>query len=416
MKKRYSEEGILISEENYNADKKDDVASYYFNNGKIHRVITYEMDFKQGKSLEYGEEGYIITIRKFENDFMVDQEMINRKDNRGLKTGVWKQFHENGFVKMEGKYVRGKREGFYREYSADGRLLNTYKYEDGELIDNAVEFTDIKVDREYYPGAIVKSEMTLVNGVPNGVYREYSIEGNVTGSKIYSQGHIVGEGTVNKKGLKQGEWREFYVLSMLNDPGDALKAEGTYKDNLKVGEWIYYYEGGMIEQRGNYQDDKPTGTWKWFYESSNILREEEFTNGKENGNLVEYSDTGSVITKGQYINGLKDGPWMYEMGDHKEKGEYVDGKKHGIWQHYYHNGELNFEGEFIEGDSNGKHKYYYDNGKLREERAYVMGVKEGVWKRYDKEGIITYVSEYEGGLEVKIDGVKVKPELQGDDY
>ena len=303
LKKRYSEEGILISEENYNADKKDDVASYYFNNGKIHRVITYEMDFKQGKSLEYGEEGYIITIRKFENDFMVDQEMINRKDNRGLKTGVWKQFHENGFVKMEGKYVRGKREGFYREYSADGRLLNTYKYEDGELIDNAVEFTDIKVDREYYPGAIVKSEMTLVNGVPNGVYREYSIEGNVTGSKIYSQGHIVGEGTVNKKGLKQGEWREFYVLSMLNDPGDALKAEGTYKDNLKVGEWIYYYEGGMIEQRGNYQDDKPTGTWKWFYESSNILREEEFTNGKENGNLVEYSDTGSVITKGQYING-----------------------------------------------------------------------------------------------------------------
>ena len=299
LKKRYSEEGILISEENYNADKKDDVASYYFNNGKIHRVITYEMDFKQGKSLEYGEEGYIITIRKFENDFMVDQEMINRKDNRGLKTGVWKQFHENGFVKMEGKYVRGKREGFYREYSADGRLLNTYKYEDGELIDNAVEFTDIKVDREYYPGAIVKSEMTLVNGVPNGVYREYSIEGNVTGSKIYSQGHIVGEGTVNKKGLKQGEWREFYVLSMLNDPGDALKAEGTYKDNLKVGEWIYYYEGGMIEQRGNYQDDKPTGTWKWFYESSNILREEEFTNGKENGNLVEYSDTGSVITKGQ---------------------------------------------------------------------------------------------------------------------
>jgi antitoxin component YwqK of YwqJK toxin-antitoxin module len=382
----------------------------------MHRVITYEMDYKQGKSLEYTEEGYVITIRKYENDFMVDQEIINRKDNRGLKTGVWKQYHENGFVKLEGKYIKGKREGFYREYSADGKLLNTYKYEDGELMKNVVEFTDIKVDREYYKGAKVKSEMTLVNGLPHGIYREYSVAGNVTGSKMYSQGHVVGEGIVNKKGWKQGKWKEYYVLSMLKNSSDALKAEGVYEDNIKVGEWIYYYEGGMIEQRGSYQDGKPSGTWKWFYESSKILREEEFTKGRENGNLVEYSDTGSIITQGQYINGLKDGLWMYEMGDNRETGEYADGKKHGMWYHYYLDGELNFEGEFVDGDLNGKHKYYYSNGKLREEQEYVMGVKEGAWKRYDKGGNLLYISEYEGGLEVKVDGVRVKPEPQSDDH
>ncbi|HIF14436.1 MAG TPA: hypothetical protein EYQ86_03560 [Bacteroidetes bacterium] len=406
----------MVSEENYDGDKKEGISKYYYDNGKIHRVITYEMDYKQGKSFEYTEEGYVITIRKYENDFMVDQEIINRKDNRGLKTGVWKQFHENGFVKMEGKYIKGKREGFYREYSADGKLLNTYKYEVGELVENVVEFTDIKVDREYYKGAKVKSEMTLVNGLPHGIYREYSITGNVTGSKMYSQGHVVGEGVVNKKGWKQGKWKEYYVLSMLNNSGDALKAEGMYKDNLKVGEWIYYFEGGMIEQRGSYSDGLLSGTWRWYYENLNVFREEEFLKGRENGNLVEYSDTGSVITQGQYINGLKNGPWMYEMGDHRENGEYVDGKKHGIWQHYYHNGELNFQGEFVEGDLNGKHKYYYNNGKVREEQEYVMGVKEGVWKRFDKEGNILYFSEYERGLEVKVDGVKVKPEPQSDDF
>ena len=57
--------------------------------------------------------------------------MINRKDNRGLTTCVWKQFHENGFIKMEGQYVRGKREGLYREYSSDVRLLHTYNIENG---------------------------------------------------------------------------------------------------------------------------------------------------------------------------------------------------------------------------------------------------------------------------------------------
>lgn len=415
LKKRYNDQGLLMAEENYSSNKRDKISKYYFEDGSIHLITNYEMDFKQGKSIEYGKEGYIISIRKYENDFMVDQELINRRDTRGLKTGVWKQFHHNGFVKLEGKYVKDKRHSFYREYSADGKLLNTYKYEHGELVENAVEFTDIKIDREYYPGAKVRSEMTLVNGVANGVYREYNIQGDVTAAKIYSQGHVTGEGIISKKGLKQFDWKEYYVLSMLNDSSEVLRATGDYKDNVKVGEWIFYHESGAIEQRGSYKNGKPTGNWKWFYESGNILREEVFIKGKENGLMVEYSDSGSVIIKGELVGGLKEGKWIYEMGDHREVGEYIDDKKHGIWQYFFNNGGLNFEGEFVDGDSNGIHKYYYENGKLMEEKSYIMGVKDGSWKKYDKEGNLSLVSVYEGGIEVKIDGVKVKLEADTDD-
>lgn len=408
IKKRYSAEGILLAAENFKGDKRDKESRYYFDNGFIHKITHFEMGFKQGKSFEYGEEGFIITIRKFENDFMVDQELINRRDDRGLKYGRWKQFHENGFVKLEGKYKKNKREGYFREYSADGKLLNTYKYENGELVENAVEFTDIKIDKEYYKGAKVKSEMTLVNGVPNGVYREYNIQGEVTGSKLYNQGRVVGEGIVSKQGLKQKDWKEYYVVAMTMDTSELLKANGKYLDNKKVGEWIFYHEGGKIEQKGSYKNGLPTGLWRWYYESGNVLREEEFLNGRENGKMVEYSDTGSVIITGEYFNGVKEGTWTYKMGDHKEVGEYVDGKREGDWKYYYNNGELNFEGSFVAGDQNGNHKYYYETGKLQEERSYIMGVKDGSWKRYDKDGNISLISVYESGVEVKIDGVKIK--------
>ena len=128
----------------------------------------------------------------------MNQEFINRRDKRGLKTGVWKVFHENGRIKIEGKYNLDKREGFFREFSMDGKLLNTYKYENGELVENVIEFTDITIDKEYYPGAKVKSEMTLVNGIPNGVFREY-----------YPNGSLESEGNF-KNGFLHGVVKEYY--------------------------------------------------------------------------------------------------------------------------------------------------------------------------------------------------------------
>ena len=296
----------------------------------------------------------------------------------------------------------------------DGKLLNTYKYENGVLIENAIEFTDIKIEKEYYPGAIVKSEMTLVNGIPNGVFREYSLDGKVAHSKIYRNGKVSGEGIVDKKGLKQNEWTEYYVLALSNDSSLLEKAKGVYENGEKSGLWVYYHENGKIEQKGFYKNGKPENKWMWYYESGNILKEEVYSKGAENGLIIEYSDSGNVIKKGQFLMGVKEGPWIYEMGDQKETGNYIDGKKNGIWQHYYKNGKINFEGEFVDGEPNGKHKYYFETGKIKEEGPYIMGSKEGSWKKYDKEGVLVVVSTFENGKEVKINGVKIESKNNSD--
>ena len=417
VKKRYNNDTILISEENFYNDLKNGVSIFNYPDGKTQEKINYENNYKQGKTYEYSEDGHIITIITYENDFIVNQEQINRKDLRGLKTGTWKLFYDNGFVKLEGKYMNDKLEGFFREFSSDGKLLNTYKYTDGELVENALEQTDIKVEKEYYPGAKIKSEMTLVNGIPNGVYRKYSIAGDITDAAIYRNGNIIGKGIVDKQGKMQNKWTEFYLLPFKKGGDTELKkAEGNYENGTKKDEWVYYHENGNIEQKGFYINGRPHGIWKWYYESGNLLREEEFENGKENGFLLEYSDSGKIITKGSYTDGVKEGMWEYGMGNYREQGNYKDGKKDGVWKHYYlNNGVINFEGEFIDGNPNGKHKYYYENGKVKEEGNFIMGAKDGQWENYDKEGNIILISTYESGRELKIDGVKIKPETDPSD-
>ena len=167
-------------------------------------------------------------------------------------------------------------------------------------------------------------------------------------------------------------------------------------------------ERAMELPEGFYKNGKPVDKWLWYYDSGNILKEESYLKGVENGLIIEYSDSGNVIVSGQYIMGIKEGIWIYEMGDQKETGNYMDGKKNGIWQHLYKNGNVNFEGEFVDGEPNGKHKYYYESGKIKEEGSYVMGVKQGSWKKYDNDGVLIVVVAYEGGEEIKINGIKIE--------
>ena len=88
------------------------------------------------------------------SDFIINEEFVNRTNKRGLKDGIWKSFYKNGKVQLEGRYINNKRDGFFREYSESGKLLNTYKYKDGELIEDVEEFKDIKVKKTewYAPG------------------------------------------------------------------------------------------------------------------------------------------------------------------------------------------------------------------------------------------------------------------------
>ena len=79
-------------------------------------------------------------------------------------------------------------------------------------------------------------------------------------------------------------------------------------------------------------------------------------------------------------------------------------------KHYYDNDKLRFEGNYIDGEPDGKHTYYYRDGNKMLQGLYIMGRKEGEWKRYNEYNEVVFTLEFSDGIEIKVDGIKIKIE------
>ena len=411
IKTTYMEKGI--TKENFVNDIKEGYTRYYFLNGSLKMEIPFVKGLEQGFAKEYSLEGNIITLIEYKKGFIVERIKINRQDQNNLKQGKWYTFYENGNVKTEGNYIDGKKNGYFKDYTENGDLISVSKYINDILQEEAAEITKLDVRNEYYPDGKIKVRATYRNGVPEGIRREYNKDGEIEKSFIYQNGIITGEGIVKEDGAKNGHWKEFY-------PDGSLKSEGEYKDDKPVGEWKYYYADGKLEQKGKYTNSgKLTGTWKRYFNNGQMMIEEEYINGEKDGPHTEYDENGKIVEQGEYVKGLEDGQWFTSSGDYFERGTYRDGLKTGKWSTWFvvtkdnkPDSVLNFSGSFIEDNPQGKHIYYWENGKVRDEGSYISGKKDGEWYKYNEDGTLFLIITYIKGIEVKYDGVKVKPPFE----
>jgi antitoxin component YwqK of YwqJK toxin-antitoxin module len=406
LKNTYNtKEGYLIQSENYINDIKEKNTFVFYKDGKIKQTIPFVAGKEEGIGYEYSADSTIITITQYKMGFVEKEERINRKDDKGLKQGMWKTFYTSGVVKNEINFTDDKMNGYLKEYSTNGSLLNTTKYVNGVIQKNAPELAKLDVKNAYYNNGALKYTATYKDGVEEGIQREFSPEGTIIGAKIFSEGLLIGEGILDTAGQKQGPWKEYHLTG-------ELKSEGAYLNGKRIGEWIFYYPNKNIEQTGKY-DKKglAQGPWKWYYEDGKILREENYRNDLQDGVMTEYSEDGKIITKGEYIDGLKEGAWILELPDYREEGSYQAGKRTGEWKHYYtSNNRLRFTGKFIDGIPDGMQIFYYPNGREKQTGKYVGGLKEGYWNFYDEDGFLFLTILFKNDIEIKFDGIKVVPE------
>ncbi len=399
--------------ENFKNDIKEGMTYYTYPDGKIKLEIPFIKGLEQGFGKEYASDGTIITLTEYKRGFIVDRQRINRRDKNNLKQGRWYDFYENGNIRMEGTYRDDKMHGYFKEYNENGDFLRINKYEHGVLLKDAEEIQKLEVRNEYYPDGKLKISAMFRNDIPEGIRREYNPEGRIEKAYLYKNGILSGEGIILEDGNKDGAWKEYYS-------DGKIKAEGNYENGKQTGEWKYYFETGRLEQIGRFnKQGNPDGRWKWFFENGQLLREENYHGGVRDGMLTEYDETGKMITEGEYVNGLEEGLWFEITGDYLSRGSYRDGMRNGSWSGWYlfRNGQktdsvLSFTGNYIEDYPDGKHVYYWDNGKIRDEGLFVMGRKEGEWIKNEYDGSLFMVITYKNGVEVRYDGVKIKPPFE----
>jgi antitoxin component YwqK of YwqJK toxin-antitoxin module len=390
---------VILSKELFLNDLKQSKSCYYYDDGKLHFIINYRDGKKHGTAREFDKSGNIISLIEYRNDFIVLTEKINRKDERGLKQGLWKEFYPNDKLKLEAGYLNDNLNGLYKAYDIKGKLIKNARYENGTLVDENLEDIDkIITKKSYYPGGKVKTAGGYRDTVPVGIHREYDEKGNVALAKVYDDfGALAGSGIIDDHGKYSGHWKEYY-------PAGELKSEGNFDNNKRSGEWIFYYKSGKTEQKGSYYKGKFEGYWRWYYENDSLKREELFYDGREEGLFVEYDESGKVVAKGNYLGGEKEGKWYYNLGDHIQEGEYKSGLKEGIWKYYFPGGKLKFEGNFIQGNEDGRHRWYYENGNIQEEQYWVMGSREKTWRTNDEKGMLLFAVTYKNNKEFKING------------
>ena len=400
---------IKAEERFYINDTLQQELIYYNQAGNIVRIDQLKDGMVNGDTKIFNEQGEVINEAYYEDGKLVANKKINEINEAGERVGFWRTYYPNGILQTEANYKNGKLHGLYKTYDKKGSLLAINYMINDSISDNSRDIVLIELYRTYFPNSMKEKLVGgLTNGMKNGLFREFDIEGNLVNGYLYKNDTLKAEGLILNDGTYDGDWKYYY-------PDGKVSIEGKYVAGKKSGMWIYYYNNGKIQQKGRYSDGEFDGAWVLYYPSGAIQAQEFYKRGKHEGTLVEFAENGEELTRGEYYNGLREGEWFYHVGDFKETGAYTLGMKNGVWKHYYQNGKLSFIGEYDEDQPKGKHLTYYETGVVKTKGKYKAGQKHGKWLTYNEMGETIENLEFYYGKLIKINGeriIEIEEELE----
>ena len=400
-------DGMLTDSVFWKDGMKHGIAKSFRPDGSLSLELPYQNDKREGKATTFNGSSEPHGYRWYKNDRLVASESFNRVDEQGRKTGPWKVFHPEGRILETGFYLEDMKHGFFQYFDARGAVIRVVEYRKGVEVLTEEERNPVVELREVVrdDGTLAET-LTYVDGVKQGVARQYDTSGVITGGSVFEQDVLVAEGITQRDGSKHGPWTEYW-------PNGNIRAQGNYLNNQRDGEWVFFRESGEKEQQGKYLQGSFHGSWIWWYPGGNIHRRERYNKGKLNGEFLELDTAGESLVQGMYEEGLKEGFWRTHIHDHLEEGGYLLGQKEGEWTHTYGNGKRQFLGSYSFGQPVGKHRTWHPNGALESEGRYESGAKHKKWRLYDDTGSLLHEYIYRYGKLRKVDGAKVDKRRDG---
>lgn len=384
-------------------DTLDGVEQSFDENGIETQTIPWQKGKREGIATDYAVEGEgkgrIIRRKGYRGDLLRWVEDINRNDDQGRKTGKWMTFWPSGLVRLEGPYLRGLKEGVFKQFSRRGDLEKTMTYHLGKLVEDAPEAIALDIRQTFHDNGEVANVGPWRNDTPMGTHRYFDREGHLVEVKVFRDGALAATGMLDEFGRRTGPWTLFWK-------DGSVRAKGEYAEGLQEGEWQFFDRDGRLEQQGGYRAGEWHGRWKWFYPGGELHRDERYRKGKEEGAFIELSQNGDTLARGDYERGLKQGAWVEHVNDDRKEGKYLDGDQDGLWVHYGPNGVVRFKGAFVAGVPTGEHQWYWFSGMRSVIGDHKGGQREGNWRYFDESGLVQLVRQYKAGRIVKVNGSK----------
>jgi antitoxin component YwqK of YwqJK toxin-antitoxin module len=384
---------VLVFSQQENTIKPNGYNIFYYENGNI----SSEGNMRNGKPDGYWKNYYENAVLKSEG---------NRKEY--LLDSVWKFYDEEGKLNLEITYKHGKKNGFRTTYQ-ENEILKDY------FVDDVKQNTSLVL----FPNGSLKLKIPFIDGLEEGLAREYDTEGNIIQLITYKKGYIIDRERINRYDtdtLPNGKWKWFYE-------DESIRIEGNFKHGLKNGYFKEYDRNGDLISATKFVNgekiEKSEELAKLdvrtdYYPSGRVKIVATYDkNGIPEGVRREYDEKGKVeksyiflhgiiIGEGIFTDaGLREGFWKeyYPDGKLKASGNYKSDKKVGNWKFYYPNGNLEQLGKFIDGKADSSWVWYYPNGKLLREETFLNGLSDGVMTEYNMDGSIIIQGDYIEGKE-----------------
>ena len=309
----------------------------------------------------------------------LNAQQINTSDANGMKQGQWKKYYEStDALFYEGQFKDNKPIGTFKHYyknrklrsitiyqgdtaraevfTMKGKMLAKGIYVDQKKDSTWVYFNDngnisqketffngqkTGLEETFYPDGQIASQIEYINGVENGNFVMYYSNGNIENEGEYLNGRYNGNYLYyydNKKKMYEG----VYELGKKNKRWVFYHSDGmvkmfvyydlgkTIKEDYQNGEFVSYYDSGMMESIGHYKNGKKEGYFAEYYNNGKrelVAREK--TDPYEPDELVEIVTGQQIKFEKTYINDMAEGEVKY----FNEDGELVKTEN-------YNHGEL----------------------------------------------------------------------------
>lgn len=462
----YYDDGYSIRYEyNLKNGQLNGAIKIFYQNGKIKKTGNFINGKENGLFKEYNENG------------IISYEYIMKN---GERNGLFKTYHDNGQLEMIGIYVNGEANGNFKKYSENGDLFATYSKVNGEYDGLLTIYNNGKISEKINYKNGVRDGLYSKYSYNDGDTLLYEYSGTIRNEQkdgiwhlyLYRDGKKeIAEFTTYKNDIKHGRFKEVkgdslifgnylnnkldggYVVykdlfrtflgGIIRTDSSSLKLEskGKYSQGNRTGHWIIYYFGDKV-QEGYYLNDLKDGEWKYYYPgyldensikleySGKLYLTETYESGKLNGKSIRYSyideekvlcdtsinnsvnplDTCNKSTwikcyeSSFYKNDLLHGPYIFKdsSGNVILQGNYITGKKDGTWIESYFSDGLNNEkhlvyqeGNYKNGQREGKWIEYVTKDFILNEFYYSSGKLNGKYYSYNKDNTTSEIKTFE---------------------
>lgn len=128
-------------------------------------------------------------------------------------------------------------------------------------------------------------------------------------------------------------------------PSEGKIEEGNYKDDNKIGVWIFYHADGVTPRtKGNFVDNRPNGAYEKFSTEGVMIEKGSFHNKKQLGDFKLWDKDGNLTV---------------------QKTFNAEGKEDGAIIHYYASGQIQYSLTKVNGVPTGEAIRYWEDGSVK---------------------------------------------------